>query len=131
MKVLFVGDKPSRLNTNPGVAFIGTPSYRNLCKWIAKMQIPDFTMVNSNDRNVLLPAVYGCHRDNMGVHCVVALGNVASKRLDLLAIKHFKLPHPSPLNRQLNNEYFIDEKLYECYRYLMENYSHVHYLQRP
>jgi hypothetical protein len=113
------------LNLDPDVAFIGTPSYRNLCKWVAKMQIADFFMVNSNDRLLLYPAVSECHRNNGRV---VALGNLASQRLTEAGIKHFKLPHPSPANRQLNDAYFIDQKLYECYCYLKEQF-YVHHMR--
>ena len=35
--------------------------------------------------------------------------------------EHFVLPHPSPLNRQINDDKFISMKLSECRRYIDEN----------
>ena len=49
---------------------------------------------------------------------VIALGNTASKALNKLKIKHFKLPHPSPRNRLLNNKKFITKQLKECRKYI-------------
>ena len=49
---------------------------------------------------------------------VIALGNVASNSLKKLNIDHFKMPHPSGLNRQLNDKEFEKTKIKECYNYL-------------
>lgn len=49
---------------------------------------------------------------------VIALGNVASNSLKKLNIDHFKMPHPSGLNRQLNDKEFEKKKIKECYNYL-------------
>ena len=45
MRVVFVGDRPSKLNYDPETAFVGTPSFTNLCKWIAKMHVTDFVFI--------------------------------------------------------------------------------------
>jgi len=49
---------------------------------------------------------------------VIALGNVASKALTKVGVDHFKMPHPSGLNRQMNDPAFVDRKIEECYNYL-------------
>lgn len=115
MKVVFVGDRASRLNDDPCRAFVGTPSFGNLCKWIVKMQVTEFTMVNSytHDDFVKMFQLW-----NQGKKIWIALGNEASKRLDRLKVPHFKLPHPSPRNRLLNDQKFIDSELKKCYRYI-------------
>lgn len=53
MKVVFVGDRPSARNTSQDVAFIGTPSFVNLCGWISEMEVSNFTMVNSYYHKIL------------------------------------------------------------------------------
>ena len=42
---------------------------------------------------------------------VVALGKTAEKALTLLHIPHFAMPHPSGLNRKLNDKAYVGEKL--------------------
>ena len=49
---------------------------------------------------------------------VIALGNVASDSLKKINVEHFKMPHPSGLNRQLNDKDFEKKKIKECYNYL-------------
>lgn len=49
---------------------------------------------------------------------VVALGNFASAALDRAGIPHYRLPHPSPLNRKLNDPAYEKTVLAECYNYL-------------
>jgi uracil-DNA glycosylase len=117
MKVVFVGDKPSRLNDDPSIAFVGTPSFTNLCKWIAKMEVSNFIMVNSWTH---ADSIEICRLLNEGDKVFVALGNYASKRLNDMFIQHFKLPHPSPKNRMLNNKANIEFQLNKCYLYIKE-----------
>ncbi|NDF34210.1 MAG: hypothetical protein EB157_06590 [Euryarchaeota archaeon] len=52
---------------------------------------------------------------------VLALGNFASSALRRLSIPHFQLPHPSPLNRKLNDPSYEKTVLRECYNYLHED----------
>lgn len=51
---------------------------------------------------------------------VIALGNFASEALAKVSIPHFQLPHPSPLNRNLNDPAYEKSVLRECYNYLYE-----------
>ena len=121
--VIFVGDSPSRLNKDPEVAFIGSKSEKVLNDWIKKINPKEASLANSHTHlNMLrLEVSY-----NLG-DAIVALGNVASKRLTKAGIPHFKLPHPSPRNRKLNNQEYIDAELAKCYLYLKEH-KHVHNL---
>ena len=45
---------------------------------------------------------------------VLALGVFPSQALQKLNIDHFRLPHPSPRNRQLNDKTFEYMMLEEC-----------------
>jgi hypothetical protein len=49
---------------------------------------------------------------------VIAWGPSVSKYLTKMDVEHFVLPHPSPLNRQINDRDFINRKLDECKEYL-------------
>lgn len=120
MRIVFVGDRPSKLNSDPEVAFVGTPSFVNLCKWIVKMEVTDFVMVNSYNHQ---DSVKICQLWNEGNRNYVALGNNASERLKSMRIPHFKLPHPSPRNRRLNSRVYVDSQLKKCYLYMKERFN--------
>lgn len=51
---------------------------------------------------------------------IIALGNEASKKLKKAGLPHFKMPHPSGLNRQVNDKKFIAKKIKECKTWLKE-----------
>lgn len=51
---------------------------------------------------------------------IIALGNFVSGVLSKLNIEHHKLPHPSPLNRKLNDKSFEKECIDKCKAYLNE-----------
>ena len=60
-------------------------------------------------------------KDSLGGHTkVIAWGPSVSKYLTKMDVGHFVLPHPSPLNRQINDHKFIQQKLDECKEYLNE-----------
>lgn len=112
--VLFVGDCPSKLNKNPDVAFVGSKSEKVLQSWIQKINPKQAYLMNSH-KPLLIVQIEVSY--NLG-DAVVALGNVASKRLEKAGIPHFKLPHPSPRNRKLNDPKYIDSELKKCKNYL-------------
>lgn len=49
---------------------------------------------------------------------VVALGNLASTALSRIAVEHFRMPHPSPLNRLLNDRSYEQKMLHELRSYI-------------
>lgn len=53
-----------------------------------------------------------------GYDKVIALGGFVSKTLDTAEIPHFTLPHPSPLNRKLNDKSYETKILKECKEWL-------------
>jgi hypothetical protein len=124
--VIFVGDRPSLRNIDPEVAFIGTPSHKNLMKWIDAMNIGECIMINSHTHD---DVVRICQYYNGGGNAFVALGDIAARRLKELSLSFFKLPHPSPKNRLLNNSSFIDSELRKCYLYLKEHGACVKFVK--
>jgi hypothetical protein len=111
---VFVGDEPSRLNTNKDIAFVGSKSHPTFVSWVRRLKTELPMAYNSNTQDLLEKISYWYNRGA----AVVALGNKASARLKKLGIEHFKLPHPSPRNRLLNNKKFIDLELRKCKNYL-------------
>ena len=49
---------------------------------------------------------------------VIALGNFVSDALKKADVEHFKLPHPSPRNRMINDPEKISSILADCAKYL-------------
>lgn len=128
MKVLLVGQNPKVLAnlTNP---FQDTPSGRRLDKWLDYLhsKIPGlrFDIVNATDRFDVKPALY-YQEDIEAIEDyardfdrVIALGNYAAGLLKRAKIKHFKLPHPSGLNRRLNARGYEKGQLDSCIAYLI------------
>lgn len=115
-KILFIGDKPSRKNKNPDVAFEGTRSGVVLDQWVQEIGIDPKRQyrINSDDDFRLRRALrYSTQRNVL----IVPLGQVALKRVDkiikeeALDLTVYPLPHPSPRNRKLNDPNFIVRKL--------------------
>ncbi len=128
--ILFVASNLSHLNTCPAIVFAGSKSEKVFSKWTKKL-VPsgNYKSINVSDEvtpgnrplkksefnllklctDVLDPKVTG----------VIALGNTASEALEMIGVDFFKLPHPSPLNRQLNNSYYIEEVLEECEKWII------------
>lgn len=118
MNVIFVGDRPSKKNLDPNVAFVGTKSHVNLSGWILAMKVGSYLMVNSYTHadQVQVARLY-----SHGERVFVALGNNASKFLTRMGFDHYKLPHPSPRNRLLNSQEYVDSELHKCYLWLKEH----------
>ena len=113
--VIFVGMNPSAKPPRKG-------STRNrLHDWATELGVDyDFmNVINKSgpvnksmvDHNALTFSVKEYRR-------VIALGNFVSDALKKSGIEHFKLPHPSPRNRMLNDPKKISQILQECAKYL-------------
>ena len=121
-KVLIVGMNPSKSR-----AVYSGSALARLRKWTAELDLQFFTFINlSNDVNwdrkfdtidkdFVCTSIEDCD-------IIITLGTMVSAYLKRLGYKeHFVLPHPSPLNRQINDPKFIAMKLSECRRYIDEN----------
>lgn len=51
---------------------------------------------------------------------IITLGKTASEALDSLGLDHFKMHHPSPLNRLNNDIAHVYQRLEDCKKYLEE-----------
>ncbi len=112
--ILFVGDKPSS-RTDANIAFLGAACEPRLMSWIdtvLKGSDERYTMINQS-HELFSHMIYVAGRDQ---YTIVALGNNASKALG--KTPHFKLPHPSGRNRQINDKAFIHRELQKCKIYI-------------
>ncbi len=105
MKILIIGDKPSRYNKDPNVAFIGARCYNRLKFWIAFLGVQDYELINSHTQ-ILMNEIATSPRTKL------TLGLEAHKRLSKAGIPHIQLPHPSGLNRQTNDQEYIENRLF-------------------
>ena len=119
IKVVFVGDEPSKTNVHPEIAFVGAKCFPTLVQWIKQLPIDYYICVNSVDTNVI-PKIQALKDDGFKV---IALGNKASYNLSNSRIEHFKLPHPSGLNRILNDKQKLAMEMLACNTYLLDLYE--------
>lgn len=117
MKVIFVGDKPSRFNLDLNIAFIGAKCYPRLMKWLNFLEAENCSLLNSHTIE-LLTRIIQCEAHGFKI---VALGNNASNRLTKVGVKHFRMPHPSGLNRKLNDKQYELDMLKEVKDWLYES----------
>jgi G:T/U-mismatch repair DNA glycosylase len=114
-EVIFVGMNPSAKQPRKG-------STRNkLAEWAEEMRVDSYDFINVIDQP---GEVHHSMVDYKSLtftlkqyRRVIALGNFVSDVLKRSDIEHFKLPHPSPRNRMLNNPEKISAILQECAKY--------------
>jgi len=111
-KVVFVGDAPTKDNVDLSVPFVGTKSLKTLVDWIRVIQ-PDYYLTYNSWHQTDINTVYRLYSAGFKV---VALGSTASKRL--AEVPHFRLPHPSGLNRKNNDKEFLQTALDDCRSYV-------------
>lgn len=120
--MLFIGDRPTKRNKHPDVAFVGTKSYKTLLDWMRRMDldVSKVYMVNAYDiHGEPSKYLYG-----LNIHWKkVALGKSATNRLLELEgrvqpLEWFDLPHPSGLNRKTNDKKTLAAELQKCKEFI-------------
>ena len=119
MKVLVVGMNPSN---KPTLKDSQNSTFRKLEKWMSECGVHYFSFCNTFDE----PGV--CKKGKVDFKRlvtlskeydkIVALGGFVSGVLEQKNINHFKMPHPSPLNRLLNDKSYEQKMLQNCKRYI-------------
>lgn len=114
--ILFIGDRPNpRKNRSMDVPFVGTKSYLVLLEWFYKMDVDvnQVSIINAYD-------VHGSPKLGLAIGedtKIITLGANATswlKSLDTPRFKYFALPHPSGLNRELNDVKKLSDLLARC-----------------
>lgn len=119
-KLLLVGDKPSRKNTDPRIAFVGTPSYKTLQKWLQVM-VTEKAVIRAVNR---VDPGFTTHLISASLdgYKIIACGEEAARALvNHGVVNFFKLPHPSGRNRKLNNKKYVEEVLLKCKAWIEED----------
>jgi len=114
--IVFIGDEPSK-RTDPNQAFKGAGCEKRLMTWIEYL-LPSGELYELYNRVSPYAATWTlCHVDRENP--IIALGKNASDWLG--PVPHFKLPHPSGRNRQLNDKEFVKARLEACKEYILLN----------
>ncbi len=110
--VIFIGDKPSAKMRPDAKPFEGAACEARLKEWINELiGLSQYIIYNQSELHFPYPHFF------VPFFCkypIIALGNNAAKFLQKNQGNYFKLPHPSGLNRQINDKEFITKKLKEC-----------------
>lgn len=149
--ILIVGLNPSTNNSSPVVPFDGTPSKKTLDLWIdyfdsiytkkglgrfiytvtnlSQRVENDSSKVKLNKYEIALMKSYFNTGYEMRIIC---LGNKVYneiKKMNLNKdIELFKLPHPSPRNRKLNDKKFIKKELNKCLRFILKEKETIQFI---
>lgn len=115
-RVLIVGINPSNLKADRST------TWRRLPAWADRLGLDIFAFTNCipnqgkySHKDIDYDILAAC---TVGHEKVIALGNFVSKALEKINVEHFILPHPSGLNRKLNDKAYEDEMLLLCEEYL-------------
>src|ERR1700722_2963725 len=131
-KVLFIGPSPSKKNTDPNIAFKGTKSYTTLLKWIKQLGLKENECEFFNISNRIgakkfhgldiLNLYYTLKDAKNRKMKIITLGKQVQKTLDknpdYFRTMFFSLPHPSGLNRKLNDKTYVKKELGICKKWL-------------
>lgn len=105
-----------------GPNFVAHSTIGRLYHWMSKIGAPIFSFCNVAEKTGVVRLsdvdLERVRTMTAGYDRVIALGNFPSKVLNRLGVGHFRLPHPSGLNRQLNDPNFIVMELERCGDYL-------------
>lgn len=122
---MLVGSNPST-KSSTRIAFSPcTKSGRLLEEWLLPFEklIADRCIINvydqptENNRPLTAAEIKnGCNNlknaiDLFQPDLIIAFGHTASRALTLLRYEHYEMPHPSGLNRQLNDPTYLQKKL--------------------
>ena len=118
--VIVVGMCPSH---KPLLGNKTNASLRKLHSWMDSLNVYHYSFINTFDypanpriSNVDFSVL---EKACLGYNKILALGGFVSDVLNRIEVEHFSLPHPSPLNRLLNDKKYEDKILKQCKEYLI------------
>lgn len=114
MKVLVVGLNPSRKGGS-------SPTLKRLYMWMDYLNLQYVSFINLYEGYEISES--SCNSAKIREYSkeydkIISLGTSSSSALNRMDIDHFDLPHPSGLNRKLNDHNYVHERLELCKNYL-------------
>jgi uracil-DNA glycosylase len=119
MRIVFVGSNPSQKRKLNGAFTPDTVSGRVLHEWIRAAEIDLWHTLNIVDyitennrplnKSEILPHIPHIKLSLSFCTKIVAMGKTAHKALQLAGIPHLEMPHPSGLNRKLNDPEYVSK----------------------
>ncbi len=118
--ILIVGMCPSH---KPTLGNKQNATFRKLESWMDRLNITHFSFINTFDYHDK-PKMSNVNFKSLQRACIeynniLALGLFVSRALDRIDVKHYTLPHPSPLNRLLNDKQYENFIIQGCKDYLL------------
>ena len=122
-KAIFIGSNPSAASQGIGAFDVSTKSGITLHSWINRANIELYMFMNLHNKPTpnnrpLKKSEIKAALINLEAHLsiyhgtpIVAVGKAAAEALTLLRREFYELPHPSGLNRKLNDAAFVEEKI--------------------
>lgn len=132
IKIIFLGSNPSQRSICIKPFWRDTKSMQVISNWLDMLNLgeeeiyfmnvsdtptPNNRPLKISEIRASLPMLSNKINDVIPEK-IIALGKTAEKALTLLCIPHYAMPHPSPVNRQLNNQQFVDSKINGLIKYL-------------
>lgn len=122
MRVIVIGMNPG--DRRPKTVNEST-FHKRLNSWMDEICVDKYSFVNAQQRpgKKFAPTKSDLNFVVDSVSCsdydaILALGKNSSSVLRRLGLEHFALPHPSGLNRQLNDREFVRSVLGACKEYV-------------
>ena len=99
-RILIVGHSPSKKNIR------NSPTMKRLHRWLDECGVRTYAFTNLSPVPCKKLLKENICLDGLDHNKIITLGGEVSKLMDKAGIQHYAAPHPSPLNRNLNNIYF-------------------------
>lgn len=126
-RVIFVGSNPSQARKLDGAFTPDTRSGAVLREWIRAANVGRWITMNIVDyitkdnkplnKTEILSSIPHIKLALGNYTKIVAVGKTAHEALNIAGIQHLEIPHPSGLNRKLNDPHYVAECIEKLRQY--------------
>ena len=111
-RILIVGHSPSKKNIR------NSPTMKRLHRWLDECGVRTYAYTNLSPVPCKKLLKENICLDGLDHNKIITLGGEVSKLMDKAGIQHYAAPHPSPLNRNLNDISFEKKIIKELSVYI-------------